>query len=106
MDEQELISEAMRVMGSRTSERKKQSSAENGRKYGGNHVVTEEMREKMRAAQAARRERERQEQALAGIVAVPTEKKPVGRPRSRPAEEKPARPRGRPKKQAQEGQTE
>ena len=35
MDEQELISRAMSVIGSRKTERKAKSSAENGRRFGG-----------------------------------------------------------------------
>ena len=60
MEESELIREAMRAIGRRTSERKKQASQENGKK-GGTHVLTETQRENLRKAQRQRRARERGE---------------------------------------------
>jgi len=67
------------------------------RKVGG---FADETREKLRAAQSERRERERQERAALGLApAVSAEKKPPGRPRKeQPVDPAPKRPRGRPKK--------
>ena len=58
-DEQEVIRHAMSLIGRRTSERKKATSADNLKKAREKRVITEAMREKMRAAQQARRNRER-----------------------------------------------
>ena len=100
IEEQELIREAMRAIGRRTSDRKAAASRANGAKS----QVTEEMREKMREAQRLRRDREQAERAALGLDA-PQEKKPVGRPRKVTVEAAPTdanapkRGRGRPKKQ-------
>ena len=61
-EDAEARREAARMMGRARSEKKAASSRENGRK-GGVRIVTEEHREKLRIAQAARRERERLERA-------------------------------------------
>lgn len=94
--------EAARILGQSKSERKTASSRENGKKSllsskVGTHIVTEEMRAKMSAAQKARWERVRRE---AGITSQPKEKRPPGRPRTRPVPDPdaPKRPVGRPKK--------
>lgn len=101
-EEAEVRREAARILGQSKSERKAASSRENGKKSllsskVGTHIVTEEMRAKMSAAQKARWERVRQE---AGIISQPTEKRPPGRPRTRPVPDPdaPKRPVGRPKK--------
>jgi hypothetical protein len=67
--------------------------------------MSDEHKAKLKAAQAVRREREKQERAALGLDATPTEKKQVGRPaKSKPdATNEPKRPRGRPKRQ--DGQT-
>jgi hypothetical protein len=57
--------DAARVLGMARTERKSESSRENGRK-GGAYVMSDETRERMRQAQQARRERERQVQESAG----------------------------------------
>jgi hypothetical protein len=77
--------EAARLMGSVTSERKKKTSAENAKKSAQARTgrpLSEEHRAAQRAAQQARRRAERIAQGL------PPE-----------PEEKPKRPRGRPKKE-------
>ena len=61
-EDAEARREAARMMGRARSEKKAASSRENGKK-GGVRIVTEEHREKLRIAQVARRERERQERA-------------------------------------------
>ena len=63
-------------------------------------VQSEEHKAKLRAGQADRREREKQERAALGITpSVSAEKKPPGRPRKEPpVDPAPKRPRGRPKK--------
>ena len=63
----------------------------------------EETRAKLKAAQQARREREKEERAALGLDAAPVEKKKPGRP-AKIKPDAPAtapRPRGRPKKQAE-----
>jgi hypothetical protein len=99
-DDAEQRREAARLMGSAKTERKVAAAravaeSRRGQKW------SEEAKAKLREAQQARRERERQEQTLSGLASVPTEKKPVGRPRTRPVEETPKKPRGRPKKSEQ-----
>lgn len=97
LDKQEVIRQAMSILGSAKTERKIEALAKNRAKFTGH---TEETKAKLRAAQAARRERERQERAALGLVEPETsEKKRPGRPRTRPIEEAQAkRPRGRPRK--------
>lgn len=98
MEEQELIREAMRVIGSKTSERKAVSSRANGAKA--REVVTsEEHKAKLRAAQQARRDREKAEREPMRTAEAAT-KRPPGRPRKeQPEAIEPKRPRGRPKKE-------
>jgi hypothetical protein len=69
--------EAARLMGKASTERKKAAARENGKK----NTFTEETRAKLRAGQAARREREREEREAAGVVTITPEKKRAGRPR-------------------------
>ena len=76
----EIRRQAARAMGSARTERKKTASVENGKK-GGAHAFTEETREKLRAAQAARRERERQEKATLGPIPPAVPKRKTGRPK-------------------------
>lgn len=102
-EDAETRSLAAKLLGSVRTEKKAQASRENGRKYGGNRIVTDEMREKMREAQRLRRERERTELEASG-AGLALEKKSVGRPRKEKAvgvETAPKRGRGRPKKQTQ-----
>ncbi len=74
-EEAEIVRQAMRIIGSKRSEKKAASSRANGAMRG---PTTEETRAKLRESQSARRERERGERM--------------------PAEEGSKRPRGRPKK--------
>ena len=69
-EDAEARREAARMMGRARSEKKAAASRENGKK-GGVRVVTEEHREKLRLAQTARRERERQERAALASSAAP-----------------------------------
>ncbi len=69
--------EGARALGSARTPKKQAAARENGKKS----VFTEEMRDKLRVSQQARRERERQEKEAAGVVTVATEKKRPGRPR-------------------------
>jgi len=65
MDETEKIREVMSILGSRTSEKKKKQSADNGRASADlqrGRVFSAETRAKMKAAQAARRAREAAEE--------------------------------------------
>ncbi len=67
-------------------------------------VQSEAHKAKLRAAQAQRREREKQERAALGLEVAPVAKKPPGRPRKeQPVDPAPKRPRGRPPKA--DGQT-
>ena len=98
-NEEELIRQAMRVIGSRKTARKTESSRANitratEARTGQN--LTEEHRANLKAAQQARRERER---AALGADAVPTEKRPPGRPRKPIDPEAPKRPKGRLRKE-------
>jgi len=80
-DEETVIREAMRIIGRRTSERKKQSSADNGKK-GGRPVGTpqsEEAKARIREGKRLRRERELSAQPVA--VANDAQKRGRGRPR-------------------------
>jgi|SRR5579884_1763753 len=96
-DEADARSEAARMLGRVRSERKAAAARANGAK-GGTHAFTEETRAKLRAAQQARRERERQARTA---ETPPVEKRPVGRPKTRPVvESAEKRPVGRPRKQA------
>ena len=107
MDEQELIRRAMSVMGSRRTERKTASSRANinvVNERNQMHGFPEATKEKLRQAQQARRQREREAKALSGNGddGAVKEKRPPGRPRTRPIEETPKRGRGRPRKQTEE----
>ena len=75
--EAERRREGARALGSARTPRKQASSRENGKKS----VFTEEMREKLKAAQAARRERERQEKATLGPIPPAVPKRKTGRPK-------------------------
>lgn len=66
-------------------------------------VTSEEHKAKLKAAQHARREREKAEREALGIAEGPQEKKKAGRPRTRPETTGEKRPRGRPKKEAGNG---
>jgi hypothetical protein len=96
-NEQELIRQAMRVIGSRKTPRKSESSRGNIGKVNElrqKQGFPEETRAKLREAQKIRRERERMEN---GAVPETTEaKRPRGRPRKQ-ADPNAATPR--PKKQ-------
>ena len=100
-DEQELIRQAMSVIGSRKTPRKSESSRGNiGRvnELRQTEGFPEETRAKLREAQKVRRERERIEK---GAAQETTEaKRAPGRPR-KPVDPNAAapQPRGRPKKQ-------
>ena len=61
--------EAARMMGRARSEKKSAASRENGKK-GGVRVVTEEHREKLRLAQAVRRERQERATLASGAAPV------------------------------------
>lgn len=62
--------------------------------------MSEEHKAKIRASMLARRAKEKQERAAAGLAAAPVEKKKAGRPaKIKPDVETVPRPRGRPKKQ-------
>ena len=89
------VSEVMRLIGSIKTEKKTARAREN-LEAARSVPMTEERRQKQQAAQKARRERER---AALGADAVPTEKRPPGRPRKPIDPDAPKRPRGRPKKQ-------
>ena len=106
-NEKELVRQAMSIIGRSRTERKQAASRVNGAKAK-DTVQSEEHKAKLRDAQAARRERERQERAALGLTAAPVAKKPVGRPKTNPdvpAADK--KPRGRPKtKQAAAGAAE
>lgn len=107
MDEEELIKRAMSVMGSRKTERKTASSRANITAVNERnqlHGFPEATREKLRQAQQARRQREREAKSLSGNGddGAVKEKRPPGRPRTRSAEQTPKRGRGRPRKQAEE----
>lgn len=93
--------EAARAMGQARSERKREAVRQNGL-LGGAYPMTPETKEKLRAAQSARREREKQERDALGLTSgVSAEKKSPGRPRKEPpVDAAPKRPRGRPKKTA------
>jgi hypothetical protein len=58
-EEEEIVRKAMSVIGRSKSEKKVAASRANGAK---NQVVSEATKAKLRAAQKARRERERQEE--------------------------------------------
>jgi hypothetical protein len=79
MDKEELIREAMREIGSRTSDRKARAARENGAR----NVVTDEKRARMKQGQIARRERERAQ----GLVGPPRNPDAPKRPRGRPRKE-------------------
>ena len=101
-DEQELIRQAMRVIGSRKTPRKSESSRGNiGRvnELRQTEGFPEETRAKLREAQKVRRERERIEKGT--TLETTTAKRAPGRPRKTPEPDtlEPKRPRGRPKKQ-------
>ena len=69
MDEQEIIREAMGLIGSRRSEKKTAAVRENGKK-GGAAAQTEDARKKMRQSQQEWRKRERlAQEALSGDAA-------------------------------------
>ena len=97
MDKTEIVREAMRIIGSAKTPAKRDAVLENLAKANA-QPMTEERRQKLRDAQAARRERERTANSVAPEM---TEKRPPGRPRTTPAPDHnaPKRPRGRPKKQ-------
>ena len=94
------LSQVMSALGSSRSEKKLGAVRENIRKA---HAapMTEERRQKIREAQAARRERERLERSALGLTAT-APKRDRGRP-PKPvdpdAATAPKRGRGRPKKQ-------
>ncbi len=101
MEEDDIIREAMRAIGRRTSERKAATSRANGMKS----QVTDEMRAKMKEAQLLRREREKAERFALGLDTAPVEKKSVGRPKKVQSADaaiagtdSPKRGRGRPRK--------
>ena len=72
---------AASMMGSAKTERKAASSRANGSK-GGAYPMTEETRAKLREAQAARREREKQEKIAQGLLPLePQVKRKRGRPK-------------------------
>ena len=89
-------SEAARLMGSITSEKKTAAVRENG-KLGGRKPGTPMSEEHKAAIKAARQAQEDARKQAAPVVIV--EKKRAGRPRTRPVAEAPTRGRGRPKKQ-------
>jgi hypothetical protein len=98
-DDPEARREAGRLMGSARTERKiaaARAVAESRRGV----KWTEEQKARLRAAQQARRERERRERLESDQTMPVKEKRPVGRPRTRPTldEDTPKRPVGRPKK--------
>lgn len=67
MNEQEQITAVMKILGSRTSDRKKQSSAENSKLSSATkpgRVLSEETRQRMREGQARRRAAEQAEKNL------------------------------------------
>jgi hypothetical protein len=68
------------TMTRRVTQAWKDSARENGAKAKA-VVQSEEHRAKLRTAQSARRERERQEKTAAGLLPVAVEKKRPGRPR-------------------------
>ena len=101
MDEEEAIRQAMSILGARRTDRKIESATKNIARANA-APMTEERRAKIREAQQARRERER---AALGADAVPTEKRPPGRPRKQQeagsvadCDTAPKRGRGRPRK--------
>src|SRR5437879_4878578 len=97
-DEQEIIRQAMSIIGRARTEKKIAAARATAASRRGS-TWTEDQKEKQKEAQAARREREKQERIALGLAETdPTEKKRPGRPRTRPIEEGPKRPRGRPKK--------
>jgi hypothetical protein len=104
-NEEELIRQAMRVIGSRKTPRKTESSRANvarATEARTGQTLSEEHRAKLKAAQMARRERERVAQQALGAEAVPTEPRRRGRP-TKPIDpdqaSAPKRGRGRPRKQ-------
>lgn len=88
--------EAARELGSARTEKKAEAARQNAALRRGK-PLSDEHKEKLRQAQAARREREK---ALADSdVTAVVEKRPTGRPRTRPiAETTEKRPVGRPRK--------
>ena len=90
MEEQDLIRQAMSVLGSKVSEKKRAAAQENilvavAARTG--KPMTEEHKAALRAAQAERRARERAEREAAN---PPAPKRPRGRPKKvQSAEEKP-----------------
>ncbi len=91
--------EAARRLGMARTEKKAVAARANGAK----NTFTEATRAKLRAAQAARRQRERAQREASGSVAAPTSpepKKKPGRPKKQvEAQPTPKRPVGRPRKQ-------
>jgi hypothetical protein len=98
MDRTEIVREAMRILGSAKTPAKRDAVLENLAKANA-QPMTEERRQKLRDAQAARRERERMAK---GVTQETAEKRSPGRPRTTAAPDPtaPKRPRGRPKKTA------
>jgi len=106
-NEDELIRQAMSVIGSRKTPRKAESSRVNvarATEARTGQTLSEEHRAKLKAAQQRRREREREALGVAGTA--PVEKRPPGRPRKQPeagsvadCETAPKRGRGRPRKE-------
>ena len=95
--------EAARLMGQATTEKKAAAARATAASRKGTQW-TEEQKTNLRARRAELREQRQQELAVAGTAETSKEKKPAGRPRTRPVVEPTGekRGRGRPRKQ-QEG---
>jgi len=91
-NEQEIIRQAMSIMGRSKSPAKIEALNENRKR-----LSDPDVRQRRSESQKARRERERAEKGIP-VEASAAEKRPVGRPRKVVEETAEERPRGRPKK--------
>ncbi len=86
-NKEEIVRQAMSIIGSIKTEKKTAASRAtvvHATEARTGATLSEEHKERLRVAQAARRERERAERAASGIVTAP--KRPRGRPKKTDAQ--------------------